>query len=299
MKNWSNLFKAGLIFIAVGVIGMLGLGKSQNPGSLIGGGVLVIGIGALLIYLDIQKRKKAMTQSRQAPTQVYSPVYTPVSIPVRETVYRVEDGSLDYFHLPYIDGEWGLKYRYRNELVNLPANIFDMISGHGGESITFAKTPNEDPDAISAFFNGIFIGEVAPGYTRDMIRDWTARNELIHAHINTFSRSDGRVFYRIGFYKRLAYYAHRDYKLTAVTSRVTGADFTREDNLRACDVGNPVTIEEKVVLCYDSEIGCLPAGAASFIEDTDDERLIGVIKSIDLNEPPQCVITLYNMDVAN
>lgn len=190
-------FIIGIILLAIGVIGFIGVPSSDNKASLIAGSLIVLAIGGFLLYLSL-KKKKETEQTSQSKTMVQS--FS------KSTNGTIVDGNKSVDMLPLIQNDYVKVYEYTNALCVIkeaenPLSYIQEKVNSGKRQISFALEPENphDPLSIAIYLDDKKIGYVYRSQTRDMIHDYYKKNYEVCAHINTFT--DEKITYKIGFYK--------------------------------------------------------------------------------------------------
>lgn len=283
----SKKFIIGIILIAVGIIGI---------GGSVLGGILLVAIGSLLIWLE----KKAINTTDATPTVNTSTAPAPKK---EET----PDGAKDYdLFFEYLEGQF-LCYQYEKEICFIKEdNIeekFGYLIGNGGKQLKFEFEPDNPYDsmAVAIYLDGNKLGYVYSGQTQEMIHSYHKQGRLICGFLNKYSVETHKATYKIGFYKPMDYFENKQFTLTKTSKKID--DYTnRADNLSNCDEGDFLLIEKEflgenyiVTIGGHDEIGELPKSAVNFIEEYCPDKIYGIFNSLeeDENGKIKAKITVY------
>ena len=194
-----------------------------------------------------------------------------------------------------------LRYEYEDKIC-LDENAISLVVGNGGKHLTFEPEPTNpyDAKAIKISFRGNKIGYVYRGKIQDMINDWISRGDTFVGYINKYSLTNNTATYKIGFYKSLDKYESKQFSLVKTSKRIDEYT-TRIDNLECCEPGELVELDydsfDETCIVHDSsggEIGELPKSAIKFIESSDYDNIIGLIKNIDYaSDKPKCYVSIH------
>ncbi len=215
---------------------------------------------------------------------------------------KVDESSANYDLFYDVYENSLLCYEYEENMC-LNENAATLITGHGGECLEFLQEPENEHDknAVAIYHDKTKIGYVYKGKIQDMINDWIVRKDFFTGYINKIFITDNKATYKIGFYKPLDSYEHKTFTLTKTKKKIDDT-FTREDNLCTVEEGDEVSIEYDSYLdsyivynCSYEEIGELGSGATTFIENSDYEKIIGIVTDYSFNDngSPKLKITVY------
>ena len=212
------------------------------------------------------------------------------------------DGTKDYNKLPLIANGSYMKYNYERSIYFIDPQDFNKVIGNGGLQVTFSFEPENEYDnkAIKIVtLDDEFIGYVKKGNVQDMIHDWDAKGWGIAAHLNKYSIDDKTATYKIGFYRPLKGFEHKEFKITKITKKHDEFGFSsRFENFEYCSIGDGVTfVYDKSTDSYivynelKSEIGEMPKSFNKFVENA--EEFIGVITDIDTYDTLKAYVDVY------
>ena len=295
----TNKMIIGLVLAVIGIIGFFGsFGEAGFSTDTALGSIAFLVAGAILIYLEKNQKKTAITTTTPATETTSS---TPATETPKENAIPDDTKNYDLFH-EFLDGQF-LCYEYE-ENVCLIDGAFDAIVGNGGKQITFEFEPENEFDdkAVALYVEGKKIGYVYRGKIQDMIHSYYKQGRKICGYLNKYSAAEKKATYKIGFYKPAEYFESKQFSLTKTTKKIDEYT-TRAENLSYCDEGDVVTIESDSFTddCYVvyadgySEIGELPKSAVTFIEENNPRKIYGILNTIeeDDNGKLKAKITVY------
>lgn len=285
----SKKFVIGIILIVIGIIGI---------GGSVLGGLLLIAIGGVLIFLDKNEKN---TEEALAQLKAYT---STAQTPKKE---EIPDGEKDYdLFFEYFEGQF-LCYQYEQKICFIKDdNIeekFGYVVGNGGKQLLFEFEPDNPHDsmAVAICLDGKKLGYVYSGQTQEMIHDFYRKGWEICAHLNKYSKEDMTASYKIGFYKPIDCFENKQFTLTKTNKKID--EYTsRTDNLLTCDEGDLLLIEKEfldenyiVTIGGCDEIGELPKSAVDFIEEYSPNKIYGIFNGCeeDENGKVKAKITVY------
>ena len=293
----SKKFIIGLVILAVGIIGILGLVGDFSIKLLLGS-ICLIFIGVLLILLDKNEKDTAEVLKKLE-------TYTPTSSAPKKEETPNGEKNYDLF-FEYLEGQF-LCHQYEQKICfikddNLEEK-FDYVIGNGGKKILFEFEPNNPYDcmAVAIYLDDKKLGYVYSGQTQEMIHSYHKQGRLICGYLNKYSVEEHTATYKIGFYKPADQFENKQFTLTKTSKKID--EYTnRADNLSNCDEGDLLHIEqeflgENYIVFTDGydEIGELPKSAVSFIEEHSPNKIYGVFNGCeeDENGKLKAKITVY------
>lgn len=290
MKQKSKKFIAGMVFLIVGVIGILGaFAEQENLINLLMGSVLFIACGVVFIVLD----KKASDKANDGESNYNNAADNISSVPDKP---KVNDGEMNYNLFEDVEEDNVLCYQYEDGMFLLDGMISN-VKGKGGKPLSFRQEPENlnDNKAIAIYLEGIKIGYVYRGNIQDMLNDWISRGHYFFGYINKYSVPENKATYKIGFYKPIENFESGCFTLSKTRKKID--EFTtREDNLLACNEGEALVVEyeeeSEVYIVLDSsyqEIGELPKSANQFIKETPHKKIICILDSCDTSDDGKTV----------
>ena len=302
MKN-KNKFVIGLILIAIGIIGILGLfSNTSDKYDLFCGSALLIVGGLVLIYFDCKKQKLNLNIEKFTQQQNTAPVQNPAVPPVSKETESIPDGERNYNLFDDVTDGAVLCYEYEESLCLLD-EAFSYILGNGGKPLIFKQEPENphDEKAVAIYLNGVKIGFVYRGTIQNMVNDYIKRGWRVAGYLNKYSINNSKATYKIGFYKPLQILDSKTFSLTKVKKKID--EFTnRADNLSECEEGDILTVEyydseDSYIVFNDvyEEIGELPKSAAEFIMDDSYKKIVGILNQlkVDENGVSGAYVTIY------
>ena len=290
----SKKFIIGLVLLAVGIIGILGLVGDFSTELLLGSIGLIVS-GVVLILLD-----KKTTDTTPVVTEA-----PPTITPKKE---ETPDGEKDYNRLPnYANGMFRC-YEYEEKICFIKEDSieekFGYVIGNGGKQLLFEFEPDNKYDsmAVAIYLDDKKLGYVYGGQTQEMIHDFYHKGWEICAHLNKYSTKDMTASYKIGFYKPIDRLISKQFSLVKTTKKISEFE-NRADNLHWCKEGDFAIIEldsvvdRNYVVLADGyrEVGELPQSAVSFIEEYSPNKIYGIFNSCeeDENGKLKAKITVY------
>ena len=294
----SKRFIIGLVLLAVGIIGILGL-FDDFSGELLLGSIVIVAIGGLLLWLDQKATSTEVAQPTQ-PTVITQTAPTPKK-------EEIPDGQKDYdLFFEYLEGQF-LCYQYEQKICFIKDdNIeekFGYVIGNGGKKLLFEFEPDNPYDsmAVAIYLDDKKLGYVYSGQTQEMIHSYHKQGRLICGYLNKYSVEEQTASYKIGFYNHIDYFDNKQFTLTKTNKKID--EYTsRADNLLNCDSGDLLLIEkeflgENYIVTTDGydEVGELPKSAISFIEEYCPDKIYGILNSCeeDENGKIKAKITVY------
>ena len=285
----SKKFVIGIILIVIGIIGI---------GGSVLGGLLLIAIGGVLIFLDKNEKN---TEEALAQLMTYT---STAQTPKKE---EIPDGEKDYNLLPHYANGMFRCYEYEQKICFIKDdNIeekFGYVIGNGGKQLLFEFEPENPYDnmAVAIYLDDKKLGYVYSGQTQEMIHDFYHKGWEICAHLNKYSKEDMTASYKIGFYKPIDRLTSKQFTLTKTTKKID--DYTnRADNLSTCDEGDFLLIEKEflgenyiVTIGGYDEVGELPKSAVDFIEEYSPNKIYGIFNGCeeDENGKVKAKVTVY------
>lgn len=206
----------------------------------------------------------------------------------------------DYNLFPEIYCDSALCYQYENQIF-LSDGAINTISGNGGKFLIFKQEPENmyDGNAIEIYLGDSKIGYIYRSRNQDMVNDYIRRGWHVLGYINKYSVSENKATYKTGFYKPLDVLDSKTFSLIK-TSKKIDDDYTRQECLYDCSVGDLVTLNydadsDSYVVWADNEIGELPKSASTFIAADIHKNIVCVISSfnIDDNDKAKAAVTVY------
>ncbi len=256
----------GIILVVVGLYGLTTVPTSDQKITSIVTAIVVLGIGALLLYLYFEPKNKPT--SRSVP---------------KSQIPQVPDGEKDYCVLGDTLGRAYKRYSYEE---NMYTHDFDIscVANQGGKEIKFVPEPKNEYDekAIAIYLGENKIGYVNKGLVQDMIHDYTKKRWKFVGHINKYSISDRRITYKIGFYVPFDQFEERSFSLKKITG-------DRKDNISTLDEGDGISVDyESVDDCFIvyndayEDIGVAPKSEGKYLEECED--IVGYVDSVEYDD---------------
>lgn len=161
-----------------------------------------------------------------------------------------------------------------------------------------------DKDAIRVEYKGIKLGYMPRGNIKDMIIDFSKRNEMIVSMARLVDEENNKIEIEVAFYKDLNWLENNrscvKAKLTK-TNKKDCSDTPRYENLETVREGDTVSLEydpeSETYVVYDdyyAEIGEISKSTSNKLlssGDSDDD-FIALINEVDENEDGKCMATI-------
>lgn len=224
----SKMPLVGAIIGGVGVIGLLGMLQAENKGAMLFGSLVLIAVGAVIVFLGIRKNNaiiadKPLEQKQQQHTEtktnivktantsqdIQKPIAKPISSPITDILNNNSapaDGNKGAHWIPLeINGYYKI-YEYLENVCfdKSEENPYEYVQEKANakqRSLTFEFEEDNphDENAIAIMLEDKKIGYVYQGMIYKMIHDYARKGYQVCANINTFSPE--KITYYIGFYK--------------------------------------------------------------------------------------------------
>ena len=294
-KNNNKRLIAGIIFVAVGLLGLFRVPSDEEPLLLLLGCLVFVLVGCILLFpyfkfLFANRSKKSKTA--KSALENYNPPRT--STP-EDDVSRVSrmlnnpERDRDLFQA-YSEG-WVLKYTYERDICLLGYSVEKLLD-KCGKQIDFKQEPENEYDnnAVAIYLDGERIGYVYKSQTQDMINDWINRSEPVVGYINRVLENEGKATFKVGFYKHESAFDCVTYSLVK-TGKKDFDGISRSDNLLSCGEGDSVSIEYDcdaggyvVSSLTGDEIGELPQKACETLDELNKGIFAGVLIDVGLTD---------------
>ena len=185
-------------------------------------------------------------------------VTTPKAVPSsRKTAVGMVPGVIE---------DWLLRYLYQYDVCLIDHAASEFMN-YLGRELSFVQEPENvhDSNAVAIYCDSVKIGYVYRANHQDMFNSWIEHQERIYAYVYSIDPESNKIVYNVGFYKPIARFTKRTYKLTHVKDE-------RRDNLQDCISNQPLDIEDGLDGGYIiengyGEIGELPKSSSTFLDD--------------------------------